>query len=237
MKKPFWLLSAFLLCIYGAPAQQARPFASGETLHYEVNWPSGLSVGEATMSAVHNKEVEGAPPRWRFEFRLKAAVPGVTIEDEFVSRTTDQLCSLEFEKNFEHGKRKAKEKITFDQSSGKAERETLEGGGSSEIPIGDCAKDALAFLYHLRDELSRGRIPAAETVLFGAPYKVSLELIGNEKVVVGEKLVEADRLLAQLKGPASEVSFVLVVGKGTARRPLQIHVPLELGNFTMQLVP
>ncbi len=237
MKYSFRLALAALVLVSAAFSQQARSFATGETLRYLVNWPSGLSLGEVTISAVHSKPAEGAPPRWRFQFNLEAAIPGVSIRDEFRAVATDQLCSLEFEKNLQHGKRKAREKVTFDPSSGKAKRETLDGGGSSEIPIGNCAKDALTFLFYLRDELSKGRIAAPETVVFGAPYKVSVQLIGQDKVQVGEALEDADRLLASLTGPASEVSFMLVIGRGTSRRLLEVHVPLELGNFTMQLTP
>ncbi|MCP5116947.1 MAG: DUF3108 domain-containing protein, partial [bacterium] len=162
MKPSFLLIAIIIVLVPGALAQEVRPFATEETLHYAVNWPSGLSLGEASMSATHAKGGEGTPPRWTFEFQLEAAVPGVTIADEFLATATDELCSLEFEKNLKHGEREARERITFHQSSGTATRETLEGGGSSEVPIGDCAKDAVTFLYHLRDELSRGRIPSSQ---------------------------------------------------------------------------
>ncbi len=171
MTRLLFLPAAVLLLTPAAPDPQALlPFADQETLRYNIAWPSGLSVGQAQMSAVFAEPAAGAAPRWTFEFTLDAAIPGFQVSDVYRSAATTQLCSLEFHKTLAHGKRKAREKTTFDPEAGVATRVTLGGGGKSRIPIEACAKDGLTFLYHLRSELARGRIPHPQAVLFGAPY-------------------------------------------------------------------
>jgi hypothetical protein len=52
---------------------------------------------------------------------------------------------------------------------------------------------------------------------------------------MGEKPVEADQMIVTVKGPASESTFILLVARDEARTPISITVPLEPGNFTMEL--
>ena len=88
--------------------------------------------------------------RWDLRFTLDAAVPGLQVADRYRSLATPELCSLEFEKDLTDGKRLTRELTMFDPQTGSATRQTLGGGGKSEMPISTCAKDALAFLYYLR---------------------------------------------------------------------------------------
>lgn len=223
-----------LLVACGACAGQL-PFPDNETLHYSINWPSGLSLGEGEMSA-KLVQTEGQAPRWQFKLRMDAAVPGFPVENQFHSSATLELCSLEFSKRAHHGRRKAEEKTIFDASAGVATRQTA-GGGKSELPIPRCPHDALTFLYYLRHELNEGRLPAPETIFFGAAYEITLRYVGAKEVVIGETRYTADQIAAQVKGPASEHSFELLFARDETRRPLRITVPLELGRFTMELAP
>lgn len=235
-----WLLAiavSLILFPNAALAQPEVPFGEEETLRYAVNWPSGLSLGEAELTARLINQGAGPAPRWDFQFRLDAAVPGFRVLDDYRSSATGQLCSLEFEKESSHGKRKTREKTTFNAATGTAARVTLGGGGESEIPVPACPKDGLTFLYHLRRELSRGRLPAAQTMLFGAPYEISFQYAGLRRVRLGEESVDADRLTVTVKGPASQHEFELVVARDSARTPVLVKVPLDLGDFSMELVP
>ncbi len=55
--RPPLLLSA--LALFAAPvAESSLP---NETLHYNVNWPSGLNLGEATLSASSSRRGRGGP--------------------------------------------------------------------------------------------------------------------------------------------------------------------------------
>ncbi len=232
MRRSFRAAAALLLC--GA-AGGGVPFSDQEALHYLINWPSGLSLGECEMSAKLT-QVEGGAPHWQFELRMDAAVPGFPVENQFRAMATADLCSLEFSKRALHGRRKTEEKTVFDTAAGVATRQTS-GGGKSEIPIPRCPQDALTFLYHLRSELSQGRLPAPQTIFFGAPYEISLRYAGTQEVQIGETRYTADQISAKVKGPASEHAFELLFARDETRRPLRITVPFELGRFTMELAP
>jgi hypothetical protein len=204
------------------------PFAN-ESLPYSVNWPSGLSLGEAQMRASRSAKT------WTFELTLEAALPGFKVNDSYRSIAGDGFCSVEFVKRLEHGKRKADEKTTFDAATRTATRKTTEGG-QSELSIPLCAHDALAFLYHVRDELRSGRLPAPQTVYFGAPYQLRLDYGGTQTVRFGDSSAPADRITASLKGPASQLAFDLYFARDEVRTPLVIRVPLPVGTFSMELV-
>ncbi len=201
-----------------------------EALNYTVNWPSGLSLGESKLTA------KRAGGRWELEFALEAAVPGFEVNDMVRSIALDEFCSVEFEKQLKHGKRKAHERTTFDARRGVATRQTLGGGGKTEIPASPCSRDALAFLYFLRSELGQGRLPAAQTVFFGAQYRTGVQYRGAQRLVLNDAAVEADRLTVSLKGPASEHTFEIYFARDAVRTPLLIRVPLALGTFSMELV-
>lgn len=206
-----------------------------EALHYSINWPSGLSLGEAHLRAAQLKSQGGAAEKWRFEMAIDAAVPGFAVSDQYHSTATGELCSLSLEKQFVHGKHRTHEWLTFDQSERVVKRET-EKGGKSEYSVSSCAKDALAFIYYARRELSQGRVPPAQTVIFGAPYQVRLEYTGAQTVSVSEKRIEADRMTATLKGPASDASFELFFARDPARTPVALRIPLALGAFSIELI-
>lgn len=207
-----------------------------ETLRYSINWPSGLSLGEATLESRAVSSGKDVPSRREFRFTLDASIPGFAVSDRLRSFATDRFCSIEFEKRLKHGTRETAEKTTFDPESRVATRVTDNGGGKTEIPVAACANDALAYLYFLRGELAQGRLPATRTILFGAPYEIGVQLAGQETLLVGDTRVPTDRLQARLKGPASESKFELYFARDETRRLVRVRVPLPLGSFSMDLV-
>lgn len=224
-----------LLLLAGAGRTATAPKFSNEQLHYNVNWPSGLSLGEIQLHATRSKPAENGSDRLDLEFSIEAAVPGFQVQDHYRSDATADFCSISFERKFQHGKRKSDEKTTFDQEKGTANRETV-GGGKSEIKTSTCAKDALAFLYFVRHELSQGRLPPSQPVYFGSAYQLRVEFRGTQTIKLGDSSVEADRLMASLKGPSSDINFEVFFLKDAARTPALVRVPLSLGTFSMELV-
>jgi hypothetical protein len=220
MKRLFFVI---LLC---CQSWSAEPFE--EDLQYTINWPSGLSLGEGRLKAARNGE------NWSFEFQFDAAIPGFGVSDRFQSLVNQEQCSIEFDKELRHGRRKSKEKISFD-SHGAMTRQT-EGGGRSESQVPPCARDALAFVFHLRKELSQGRIPPAQTVYYGAPYQVRLEYKGVEILRLAESVAEADRMAAFIKGPASNFEIDVWFARDAMRTLLIAKVPLAMGTFSMEIV-
>ncbi|HEX4593172.1 MAG TPA: DUF3108 domain-containing protein, partial [Bryobacteraceae bacterium] len=198
------LLLAAAIAISAAPA--GAPVFENEQLRYNINWPSGLSLGEAQLHASMSKPAPDAPGQLHLEFTVDAGIPGFTVSDQYRSEASPEFCSAEFQRTAKHGPKKTDEKTTFDQQRGTASRETS-GGGKSDINLSACGKDALAFLYYVRHELSQGRIPPQQTVFFGAPYDIRIEFMGTQKIPLGEAQVEADRVTASVKGPSSQISF------------------------------
>jgi hypothetical protein len=199
-----------------------------EDLRYEVNWPTGLSLGEAQLKATRDSG------RWNAELILDASIPAFKVFDRYRSTMDAKLCSQEFEKEWEHGQRKHKELTTF--NGGKAVRKTLPGGGSTELSTPPCARDALAFLFYVRDEVARGRIPAAQKIYFGAPYELRLKLIGTETIKVAQTPTETDHFKVNVQGPASKLEFDVYLARDEARTPALIRVPFVIGTFSMELV-
>jgi hypothetical protein len=213
----------------------AQGSAPNDGLRYSINWPSGLSLGEA--QATSTRAVTETGERWEFHLSLEAGVPGFHVADKFTSRVAGaDLCSLEFEKDTVHGKKKTRERTEFDQQRNTATRETLGGGGKSELQTSSCARDALAFLHHTRRELAQGRIPPPQTIYFGAPYRIRLEYGGTQHITVSDARLETDRLIASLKGPASEFTIEFYFARDASRTPVLVKVPLQLGTFSMELV-
>jgi hypothetical protein len=218
-------MKTFLLVALTALALQ------GETLHYVINWQSGLNLGEAALTS--NKTADGD---WTFNVTLDAAVPGYTIRDSYKSATDAKLCSSLLEKTVARGTRKSGEKLTFDQQKHSVKRETS-GGGQSQQSIAECAHDALSFLQFVRQELAQGRLVANQPVYLGAKYDVQLAFTGMEAVRRDNKQVDADKVRVSVHGPKSDTTFELLFARDAVRTPLLARLPLSLGTFTVELEP
>ena len=225
------VLVAALALAPAAFAQTGFPFQD-ESLKYTVNWPSGLGLGEATFTAHHKG---GA---WELAMTLEAGIPGFAVADKIRSSVTDDLCSLELERDISHGVKKTREKTTFDQTKGEATRTTVFplGGGTSTMAIPSCPRDAMAFLYFARRELGQGRVAPAQQVFFGSGYSVRMDYTGAQTIPVNEKPTVTDHLVVNVKGPKSSFSFEMFFARDAARTPLVVRVPLSVGTFSMELV-
>jgi hypothetical protein len=232
--------SSFPFCIapvlslfFAAPlfAQTGFPFQD-ESLRYSINWPSGLSLGEASFSAHHTAA------GWSFDSTLSAGLPGFSISDKYQSSATADLCSLSLERTISHGGKKTQEKTTFDQQKGTAHRVTVfpKDGGESDLDIPTCARDAVAFIYFARREMGQGRVAPAQKIYLGSAYSVRMDYTGAMTVPVADKPTVTDHVLVYLKGPKADFNFEIFFARDAARTPLLIRVPLAMGTFSMELV-
>jgi Protein of unknown function (DUF3108) len=214
-----------------APKLTGFPFQD-ESLHYSIRWPSGLPLGDVGFTAHH--VVSG----WTFEATLDAGVPGFAMADKYRSSVTNELCSSSFDRTTSHGAKKTREKTTFDQSKRTAHRETVlpADGGRSDFDIQSCARDALAFVYYVRQEMGQGRVAPAQQVYFGSAYSVSLRYTGEMTIRVEDKQQVTDHVVASIKGPQAEVSVEIFFARDPARTPLMVKLPLGAGTFSMELV-
>ncbi|MGH9631238.1 MAG: DUF3108 domain-containing protein, partial [Bryobacteraceae bacterium] len=162
-------------------------------------------------------------------------VPGFPVSEGVSSTASSEYCSIEYEKNAQHGTKKIAEKTVFDQQNFTATRATV-NGGKSELSTPPCAKDALTFLHFVRRELTAGRLPAAQKIYYGSPYDIRVDYAGTQNIPVADEMVEADRLVGTVKGPASQHTIEMYFARDSARTPLLIRLPLPLGKFSMELV-
>ena len=123
----FWPRSAMRAAPFALVCALFLASASGEILHYSINWPSGLSLGEATLRADRTGEGTASTPGWEFDLNLDASVPGFAIRDQYHSTANLDFCSLQLEKKTARGARKNEERVTFDPNKNTAIRETVRG--------------------------------------------------------------------------------------------------------------
>jgi hypothetical protein len=210
--------------------------ACAETLHYSINWQSGLNLGEATLGAAKNAG-SGPEAGWEFNLTLDAAVPGFTIRDEYKSSADGKFCSSLLEKSVTRGSRKSSEKETFDQPRKTIKRETS-GGGKSEMQAStECAHDALAFLQFARQELAQGRLAANQTVYLGGKYELQLTYTGTESIKQEKGMVDTDKVRVSVHGAKADTTFEINFARDEMRTPLLARLPLALGTFTVELQP
>lgn len=212
------------------PAAPAAPAPKSESLRFNLNWPSGLSLGEGELTSTI-----GAGG-WTFAMKLDAAIPAFPIAEAAKAAAGADLCSTELVKEATRGRRKVGEKTTFDSAKLTATRKTtnMPDGGKTEVRINACAKDALTFIQFLRRELAAGRLPQAQPVYYGSGYQTRLQFIGTQRVRSGSEYVDADKLTAFIKGPASEFTVDLFFARDASRTPISITIPVAIGKFTVE---
>jgi hypothetical protein len=222
-----------LLLVPAAHAQSGFPFTN-EVLKYSIDWPSGLSLGEATFTA-QRPTAAG----WEFDVSLNAAIPGFALADHLKASATADLCSTEFDRDLANGGRKTREKTTFDQAQGSAHRLTTlpKDGGESSFTIPSCARDALTYIYYGRRELGQGRVPQAQTVYYGGPYSAKMDYTGAQNITMAGKSTVTDHLVVTVHGPKSDFNFEVFYARDAARTPLAIRIPLPVGALSIELVP
>ena len=231
MKRIVLIIAAAVVALPAAQAQSGFPFKD-ELLHYSINWQSGLSLGDAGLTA------RKLPTGWNFDVSVSVGIPGFSIDDHFRSATDTGFCSQELVRKLNHAGKRTEEKTTFDQKMQTAERVTTfpTDGGKTNFDIPACARDALAFVYWARTELGQGRMPPAQQVYLGAAYSVRMDYTGAQNLVVDRKSTVTDHVVASVKGPKSDFTFEVFYARDPARTPLQIRIPLVLGTFTLDLV-
>jgi hypothetical protein len=247
LRKVFWLncLSATfgLLLFAQKPVEmattQTRPpvatpvVATTENLRYSINWPSGLSLGEVSFT---QNSPEGPAEPLRLSFFADAGIPGFRLEESASATTSTDFCSGRLVRETTRGSRTGSETTSFDQKTKVATRRGKQGG-KTETTFSDCGRDALSFLYFVRRELKAGRIAPSQKVFFGSTYDVSLRFAATERIKFGDSLVEADKLVAAIRGPRADLSLELYFRRDDARTPLLAKLPLDLGVFTVELLP
>ncbi len=214
------------------PQLTGFPFSAQESLRYTVKWPSGVDLGEATMTAQRTES------GWSFSASATAVLPGFAFKDHFRSQVTGlDLCSSQFERDTGHGNKNTRERTTFDQRNRTARRVTVypENGGETKLDLPACARDALAFIYYARREMGQGRVAPQQSVYFGSSYSVRMNYTGEQTIALKGKSEVTDRVMVYVKGPKSDFNFEIYFARDAARTPLTIKIPLSMATFSMEL--
>ena len=208
-----------------ASAQQGFPFTS-ESLKYTIDYTSGLSLGEANFNAPQALPLPG----WEFDASVNAAVPGFSILDNLRASATNDLCSTQFMRDLSNGRKKAREKTTFDEKTGKGHRITTlpSDGGETTFTIPSCARDALTFVYY-GVGIGTGKSAAHAGSLFRRDLYGEDGICGRAEPHVEGEIVRPDQLVISVKGPKSDFSFEVFYARDAARTPLQIRIPRRRG--------
>lgn len=201
-------VAAWIGLLFCASAAAQQP----EMLHYNLNWPSGLSLGEASLTA--QKTAAG----WDLRMTVDAAIPGFRISDQFHSVTNPQLCSLEFSREISQGSRKAGETTKFDDAAG-------------------CVRDALAYLFSLGRNLAQGALPPPGQVFYGRSYSINVAASGQQSIKTNGKPQVADCLTVHLAGRSSNSAFEIYFARDAARTPVLARIPTNLGFISVELSP
>lgn len=221
-----------LACVLSAQAA-APVLPANESLRYEVKWPSGLSLGEATLG--YQRQLRQDQDQWKQSLTIDASLPGFALKERVEATATAQSCALSLEKNSTRGAKTLQETMSFDQTKQMAVRKT-KNGGSSDVPLPGCAKEPLGFLHSLREDLAAGRLPGPQPVYFGAAYVVSTKYVAKDKLPIADTPTEVDHLLLDVRGPASGFTIDLYLTRDPAHTPVLAKVPTVLGTFSMELV-
>jgi len=222
-----------LAAALGAPVAQGaqnRPpaISSAETVKFKLLWPSGVTLGEAVLS------VTPAKGEVRFEMTMEAATPIRNFSAAFSSvATADGLCSLQFHRKTTEGAKSSEESIEFDQNAHLAKR-TL-NGQTTAIPMPECARDVLTFLYYFRNQLAAGHPAATASVYLGPDRSLEIQHAGAEKVTVAGREQSADKYSVTYRRPGSARSFDVWFSSGARREPLLVRLPTPLATFSAEL--
>jgi hypothetical protein len=206
----------FLCLTLAAVAGSSMAWAD-EALNYNVRWPTGVALGRAKL-------VENSGTNLSFDLRI--GIPGLAAMGSFASKLTAAGCTSAFTKKYELGFRRSAE---FTSVDGQTARRQTANGGVSTFNVGSCGRDALAFIQFLRSELKAGRKPAAQTILFGAQYNLTLSY--PTPVAAG-----VDTVQVRVQGPASDNTMQVDFLQDTARTPSTVRVQLPLGQMQLELV-
>jgi hypothetical protein len=204
-----------------------------ENLDYSINWPSGLSLGEAHWKA-HNSGTAQAPV-WEFGFNAEAHIPAYGLSDSYYAKASGAYCTDKLSKDEQHGSRKTDETETVDPKTLTATRTPSSGEGVSTLTVPDCVHDALSFLFFTRRELLSGRIPPSQTILFGGRYEVKLTPLGEEKIRSGDRTYDTDKYGCHVQGPSSSVDMDIYFARDAVRTPVRVRIPLAMGAFSVEL--
>lgn len=225
---------AILLTARG-PAQsapQASPtaalFNGGETLRFKLSWPSGVSLGEAVLTSSVSKG------QLNLDMTIEADLPIQNISGKFTSvSTADGLCSIQYHRKMMEGSKTSEETIEFDQEAHQAKRTV--NGQTATLPVSECAKDPLAFLYYFRGELAKHKTAQTASIVLAPDKHLDVSGGATETVTVGGRQHKAQKFSASIRYPNTTKSFEVWFSTDGHWEPLIVRLPSSLAVFSAEI--
>ena len=228
-----WLrvLLPLLILFPAASEAQKYPWPEGELLTFDIYWPSGVALGEATLTAKSVKDV------LFFAASVEVALPQGRILYKFSSSADAALCSREFRQSVQRSGKFWEEISKFDALSSKVQ--VSRDGHTREFSAGKCERDPLTYLYYLRTRAVAGPRPASDTLLLTGPLKLQLSAHTGENVKINRTERHGDRYVIHYPPSArSGVSagpFELWLDGTIKQTPIAVRLPLPLATFSAEL--
>ena len=220
------LMALVLLC----PAQlraQKHPWPEGEKLTLEIFWPSGVTLGEATLDARSIKDIH------YFSASVEVVLPQGHIIYKLYSTATAELCSREFRQSVQRSGKVWEETTSFDAESGKAM--VTRDARSREYPAAKCLRDPLTYLYFFRSQAAAGKRATAESLFLNGLLSLRIDALASEMVKIKRSERRGERYQIRFPGSAGEGRAELWLDGASAQTPIAVRLPLPFSTFSAEL--
>lgn len=215
-------------------------FQSGEKLTYVVSWSKILKAGVAVMEV--KEEEQNGTRIYRFVSSARSAGIVSTfyrVTDLAQSLVAaDELCSLRFNLDSRHGKRKKHRELIFDQENHTVSQFANSMEGTYDVP--PRVHDSLSSLYYLRTRTDFGGEKPIVIDVFenGKNWSVEVHIIGREKLqtVLGE--VDTVKVKTQPKydGVFQNKGEIVIWFTDDARKiPVLMKSTISIGSIVASL--
>jgi hypothetical protein len=209
-------------------SQGASLFAGGETLRFRLLWPSGVGLGEAVLT------VSAGQSQLHLDMTVDADLPIQKISGKFSSvATPNGLCSIQYHRKMIEGSKTSEETIEFDQKAHQAKRTV--NGQTATLPVSECAKDPLAFLYYFRSELAKRRTAQISSLVLAPDKSLEISSGTTETITAGGRQRKAQKFSAAIRYPYSTKSFEVWFSTDGRWEPLMVRLPSPLAVFSAEI--
>jgi hypothetical protein len=222
------LLLLLMTALLSPPVRaENRPWPEGEKLVFEIFWPSGVSMGEATLEA---KSIKDNLYFWAV---AEVGLPQGRILYKYSSIASSDLCSREYRQSVERPGKFWEEITKFDADAGKAT--VSRDGRSREVTAAKCSRDPLALLYYYRAQAGVGKSASSETLFLGAPLSLKIEAKGKEQIKIKQTQRRGDHYIIMYPSASGDRSLELWLSDSPAQTPIAVRLPLPLATFSAEL--
>lgn len=164
----------------------ANAFVPAEKLTYSISWSNIVRAGIAVMEVKEGQTIGG---RRTYQFTSRTHSVGLLdtfypVQDTVESIVdANDLCSLTFHLQENHGKRKRRRQLTFDRENGTV-RQALNDDKPETYSVPECVQDALSSLYYVRtrQDFHAGKPIILDVFDGGKTWSVEVQTLGKERI-------------------------------------------------------